>query len=130
MTDANLFTRLDARMKSAGQKPAFLQPDGFVLRYDQLRSSVGRFANALAALGVKPGDRVMVQAEKSLTAVCVYLAVLKIGAVYNPLNTAYTVAELDYFIGDAEPSVIIVSAATKTALAALAAVISGLPHLV
>ena len=119
MTDANVFTRLDAGMKAAAARPAFVQRDGFVLRYDQVRSIVGRLANALQALGVTPGDRVMVQAEKSITGVCIYLAVLKIGAVYNPLNTAYTAAELEYFIGDAEPTVLLVSKASKPALSAL-----------
>ena len=121
MTDANLYTRLDAAMKAAGNRPAFVQPDGFQLRYDQLRSITARFANALAALGVKPADRVMVQAEKSISGICIYLAVLKLGAIYNPLNTAYTTAELEYFIGDAEPTVLIISKAAKPALAALSA---------
>ncbi len=119
MTHGNLFARLDTGMAAAGHKNAFVQPDGFTLRYDQIRSITGRFANALVALGVKPGDRVMVQAEKSITSVCVYLAVLKIGAVYNPLNTAYTAAELEYFIGDAEPALLLVPKATKPAIAAL-----------
>lgn len=119
MIDANLFSRLDRSMSAAGTKTAFADTKGFTLRYDQLRSAAGRFANALIALGVKPGDRVMVQAEKSITSVCIYLAVLKIGAVYNPLNTAYTAAELDYFIGDAEPTVLLVSKTAKPALAAL-----------
>jgi malonyl-CoA/methylmalonyl-CoA synthetase len=121
MTDANLFTRLDAGMKAAGRNVAFVQPDGMTLRYDQLRGAASRFANTLAALGVKPGDRVMVQAEKSITSVCIYLAVLKLGAIYNPLNTAYTAAELEYFIGDAEPTVLLVAKAAKPALTALPA---------
>jgi malonyl-CoA/methylmalonyl-CoA synthetase len=70
-------------------------------------------------LGVKPGDRVMVQAEKSITNVAVYLATLKAGAVYNPLNSAYTAAELEYFIGDAEPTLLIVPKAVKDKLAGL-----------
>ena len=119
MSDANLYTRLDASIAAAGRAPAFVQPDGFTLRYDQVRSITARFANALNALGVGVGDRVMVQAEKSITSVCIYLAVLKIGAVYNPLNTAYTAAELDYFIGDAEPAVLLVSKSAKPGLAAL-----------
>ncbi len=119
MTDANLFTRLDEGMASAGRNIAFLQSDGVTLRYDQLRSAAARFANTLTALGVGPGDRVTVQAEKSITSMCIYLAVLKLGAVYNPLNTAYTAAELDYFLGDAEPAVLLVSKAAKPALAAL-----------
>jgi malonyl-CoA/methylmalonyl-CoA synthetase len=119
MINSNLFARLETAMAAAGRDIAFLQPDGFALRYDQVRSVTARFANALVALGVGPGDRVMVQAEKSITSVCVYLAVLKIGAVYNPLNTAYTAAELEYFIGDAEPTVLLVPRELKPALAAL-----------
>ena len=108
-------------MLAAGKGVAFEQSDGFTLRYDQVLGIVGRFANTLVALGVKPGDRVMVQAEKSITSVCIYLATLKVGAVYNPLNTAYTTAELDYFITDAEPAILLVSKAAKPSLAALPA---------
>ena len=57
--------------------------------------------------GVKPGDRVAVQVEKSAEAIVLYLACLRAGAVYLPLNTAYTLAELEYFIGDAEPRVVV-----------------------
>ena len=57
--------------------------------------------------GVKPGDRVAVQVEKTPEAVALYLACLRAGAVYLPLNTAYTIAELDYFVGDAEPALFV-----------------------
>jgi malonyl-CoA/methylmalonyl-CoA synthetase len=119
MTTGNLFTTLDAGMAAAGDKAAFVPPSGKGLTYKQLRAVTGRLANTLVALGVQPGDRVMVQAEKSITSVCLYLAVLKVGAVYNPLNTAYTTAELDYFIGDAEPALLVVPKTVKAAVAAL-----------
>ena len=61
-------------------------------------------ANALVALGVKPGDRVAAQIEKSTDVIVVTLACLRAGAVLLPLNTAYTLAELEYFLGDAEPA--------------------------
>ena len=61
----------------------------------------------------------MVQVEKSITAVAVYLATLKCGAIFNPLNTAYTAAELDYFIGDAKPALLIVDPKAKAKIAAL-----------
>ena len=99
MSDANLYTRLDAPFQRAGEKVAMAIPGGPTITYRQLRSAAARFANTLVSLGVKPGDRVMVQVEKSITAVAVYLATLKCGAIFNPLNTAYTAAELDYFIG-------------------------------
>ena len=119
MSDANLYTRLDAPFQRAGEKVAMAIPGGPTITYRQLRSASARFANTLVSLGVKPGDRVMVQVEKSITAVAVYLATLKCGAIFNPLNTAYTAAELDYFIGDAKPALLIVSAAAKPKIAAL-----------
>jgi len=75
---------------------------------DAVRIS-GQIASAIDALGVRPGDRVAVQVEKSPLALMLYLACVRCGAVYLPLNTAYTLAELDYFIGDAEPRLVVVS---------------------
>jgi malonyl-CoA/methylmalonyl-CoA synthetase len=119
MPDANLYSYLDFAFQRAGEKVAMQIPEGPSIRYDQLRSASARFANTLATLGVKPGDRVMVQVEKSISAVALYLATLKLGAVFNPLNTAYTATELDYFIGDAKPSLLVVSAAAKPKIVAL-----------
>ena len=67
----------------------------------------GRLAGAIDTLGVRPGDRVAVQVEKSAEALMLYLACIRCGAVYLPLNTAYTRAELDYFISDAEPRLVV-----------------------
>jgi malonyl-CoA/methylmalonyl-CoA synthetase len=67
----------------------------------------GQIANVLVLSGVEPGDRVAVQVEKTVENLLLYLAVLRAGAVYLPLNTAYTLAELDYFIGDAEPKLVV-----------------------
>ena len=67
----------------------------------------GRIAGAIDTLGVRPGDRVAVQVEKSAEALMLYLACIRCGAVYLPLNTAYTLAELDYFISDAEPRLVV-----------------------
>ena len=71
MSDANLYTLLEASFVKAGQKPCMVIPDGPSIRYDQLKSASARFANTLASLGVKPGDRVMIQVEKSITNVAV-----------------------------------------------------------
>jgi malonyl-CoA/methylmalonyl-CoA synthetase len=76
------------------------------------------------ALGVKPGDRVAVQVEKSPANLVLYLASLRAGAVYLPLNTAYTLPELGYFVGDAEPSLIVCDPAAKAGVDELA-VVSG-----
>ena len=67
----------------------------------------GQIANVLLNAGVKPGDRVAMQTEKSVPALALYLACLRAGALFLPLNTAYTAAELEYFLGDAEPTVVV-----------------------
>ena len=61
-------------------------------------------ANLLASLELPAGARVAVQAEKSVEALLLYLAVLRAGFVYLPLNTAYQQREIDYFVGNAEPA--------------------------
>jgi len=83
--------------------------DGRRWTYEDALHLSGKIANAMNALGVLPGDRVAVQVEKSPWAIMLYLACLRCGAVYLPLNTAYTPAELQYFIGDAEPRLIVIS---------------------
>src|SRR6185436_13048480 len=89
VSDRNLYTKLDASFARAGDRPAFIDSDLKPrLTYAELRDQVAHYANALAILGVAPGDRVTVQTEKSLAAVVLYLAALKSGAVYQPLNTA------------------------------------------
>ncbi|KAB2920828.1 MAG: malonyl-CoA synthase [Hyphomicrobiaceae bacterium] len=107
--NANFYALLEDKMRAAGDAPAFETSDGQILSYAKLIEDVGRSAAALRSLGVAPGDRVMAQVEKSIANVCLYLATLKIGAVFNPLNTAYTAAEIEYFISDATPKVIVVS---------------------
>jgi len=108
--NANFVARLEEKMRAAGDAPAFETADGTITTYAQLLDEVARAAAALKSLGVAPGDRVMAQVDKSLANVFLYLATLKVGAAFNPLNSAYTPAELEYFIGDAQPSVIVASA--------------------
>ena len=66
-------------------------------------------ANLLASLELPAGSRIAVQTEKSVEALMLYLAVLRAGFVYLPLNTAYQAAEIEYFIGNAEPAVVVCS---------------------
>lgn len=84
-------------------KTLFERPGQADISFAQMRDMVERLAGALTALGVAPGDRVAVQVEKSPEAIALYLATLQVGAIFLPLNTAYTGAEIDYFIGDAAP---------------------------
>lgn len=74
-----------------------------------LDEASARIANLLDALGLPPGARVAAQTAKSVEALILYLAVLRTGRVYLPLNTAYQAAEIDYFLKDAEPSMVVCS---------------------
>lgn len=80
---------------------------GVRISYGDLVALSGRMANALVKLGLKPGDRLAAQVEKSAEAIILYLATVRAGGVFLPLNTAYTPRELDYFLGDAEPAIFV-----------------------
>ncbi len=90
------------------------------ITYDEVVAESGRLAGALRSLGVGIGDRVAVQVEKSPEAVLLYLACVRAGAVFLPLNTAYTLAELDYFFGDAEPALAVCDPARAERVRAVA----------
>ena len=99
---ANLFELIEARAPHL-DKLALETQGATALTYAELFKRSARAANALVTLGVMPGDRVAVQIEKSTDMIVVTLACLRAGAVLLPLNMAYTLAELEYFLGDAEP---------------------------
>ena len=107
---ANLYDILAAGFPADRSKPVFLLSDGSAVSYAELEAGAAQIAGHLVASGVAPGDRVGLQAEKSVEAVMIYLGVLKAGAVFLPLNSAYTPAEVDYFVHDAEPRVFITDA--------------------
>src|ERR1700733_60126 len=112
----NLFQRFqDAADPS---RPLIRSLDRPPLSYAVCFAVAARFAHVLAHHGVRPGDRVAVQVEKSPNALCLYLACLRAGAVYLPLNTGYTPTELAYFIGDAEPRLLICSEKNRPKIAA------------
>ena len=118
--NANLFSRLFDRLDDP-DRLAIETADGERITYGELIARAGRFANVLVERGVKPGDRVAVQVEKSVENLVLYLATVRAGAVYLPLNTAYTLNELDYFIGDAEPSLVVCDPSRADGLAPIAA---------
>jgi len=95
-------------------------PDGRSWSYGDMLAFSGRLAARLVQRGVKPGDRVAAQVDKSAEALMLYLASLRAGAVFLPLNTAYTLFELDYFVGDARPRLLVVPPALREAAAPLA----------
>ena len=104
--NANLFSRLFDGLDDPSRL-AIETVDGQHISYGDLMARAGQMANVLVSRGVKPGDRVAAQTEKSVAALVLYLAAVRAGAVYLPLNTAYTLNELEYFIGDAEPSLVV-----------------------
>jgi len=118
--NANLFSRLFDGLDDPNRL-AIEQVDGSRISYSDLIARAGQMANVLAARGVKPGDRVAAQTEKSVSGLVLYLAAVRAGAIYLPLNTAYTLNELDYFITDAEPSLVICDPAKADGIAAIAA---------
>ncbi len=118
----NLFAHLRAAMPSdLGRRFAWLPDRGAQYTYRDVLEVSARFANVLVDLGVRTGDRIAVQAEKSMESLMLYLAALRAGAVYLPLNTAYTPAEIDYFLSDAEPRVFVCDPARVDGLAPIAA---------
>jgi malonyl-CoA/methylmalonyl-CoA synthetase len=115
------FVRAAATMGEDSLERRFLEtPQGRNLSYGDVMAGSARFANAITELGVKPGDRVAVQVEKSPEALLLYLGCVRAGAIFLPLNTAYTTAELDYFVGDAEPSLLVCDPAKRDALVGIA----------
>ena len=118
--NANLFSRLFDDLDDP-KRLAVETQDGAHISYGDLIARAGQMANVLVARGVMPGDRVAVQVEKSVANIVLYLATVRAGAVYLPLNTAYTLNELDYFIGDAEPSLVICDPSKAEGFAPIAA---------
>ena len=122
---SNLYDLLAGGFPADLGKPAFIFSDRHGVSYGALEAGAAQVAGHLLRLGVQPGDRVGLQAEKSVEGVMIYLGVLKAGAVFLPLNAAYTAAEVDYFRGDAEPKVFVTDAAGFVAEAASAEPLRG-----
>ncbi|HLI98942.1 MAG TPA: malonyl-CoA synthase [Bradyrhizobium sp.] len=118
--NANLFSRLFDGLDDP-KRLAIETINGQHISYGELIARAGQIANVLVDRGVKPGDRVAAQTEKSVMGLVLYLATVRAGAVYLPLNTAYTLNELEYFISDAEPSLVVGDPSKIDGIAAIAA---------
>ncbi len=105
--NANLYALLASHFPESTGQPCLLIPGGPVVHYDELDKASARIAHALTKAGAQPGDRVAVQVDKCWEVLALYLACLRAGFVYLPLNTGYQKGELSYLFGDAEPSVIV-----------------------
>jgi malonyl-CoA/methylmalonyl-CoA synthetase len=105
--NANLYALLHDHFADRAGEPCILIPGGPVIDYADLDATSARIAHALIGAGCSAGDRVAVQVDKCWEAVALYLACLRAGLVYLPLNTGYQKGELAYFFGDAEPRIIV-----------------------
>lgn len=104
-----------------GKSTPFLYlQDGRVITHDEFLTSSAQIAHVIKALGLKPGDRMAAQVEKSAEALALYAACAQAGLVFLPLNTAYTVDELSYFIENSSAALIVCDSASKPSLDGLA----------
>ena len=117
---SNLATAMFAAAAIAGDKPFLIETGRPPLAYAALDRETGRIAARLAALGARAGDRLLVQVDKSRESVLLYIAALRAGMVFVPLNTAYTTAELAYFIADAQPAIVVCRPDDQAALLPIA----------
>ena len=117
--NANLYALLQSRFPEDRSQTALETATGSIYSYAALETTTARYAGFIRALGVVPGDRIAVQVEKSPEALFLYLACLQSGAVFLPLNSAYQEGEVDYFLGDATPKVVVHQPKSETWMRAL-----------
>jgi len=117
---ANLYTRLEAYFPLDRSRTLAALDDGATFSYADVEASSARYANLLVEMGVTAGDRVAVQAPKSIQMLMLYLGCLRAGAIFLPLNPAYTAGELDYFMRDAQPALFVCDPAQVSAIRNLA----------
>src|SRR5687768_4848090 len=103
----NLFAALRAAFPQDLESAAVETDEGLVYSWRDLDRGTAMIANLLASLQLPAGSRIAVQVEKSVEAMMLYLATLRAGYVFLPLNTAYQSAEIEYFVGNAEPAVVV-----------------------
>jgi malonyl-CoA/methylmalonyl-CoA synthetase len=120
MQNANLYGSFAGPLAAQADKELLQTVDGSSYSYGDVDRDSARLARFLSESGVRPGDRVSVQVGKSPQALCLYLACLRGGFVFHPLNTAYRDQELDYFMRDAEPSVVVCDPARESFYRAIA----------
>ena len=100
----NFYQQLELAFTSNAAATALHLADGSRWSYQNLLACINTMSAQIVAAGIAPGERVLVQVDKSPENLALYLACLKRGLVYVPLNTAYTATEIDYFVADAQPA--------------------------
>ena len=121
MKNHNLFAALRAAFPKNLDAVAVETDTGLAYSWRDLDRGSAMLANLLQSLGVAPGARVAVQVEKSVEALMLYLATLRAGCVFLPLNTAYQSGEIEYFVGNAEPAVVVCTPKNLSWVSAIAA---------
>jgi malonyl-CoA/methylmalonyl-CoA synthetase len=121
MPNNNLYLTLKSGFPASADAPALETESGHIHTYGDIERNSARYANLIASLGLVPGDRVVVQIDKSPDALFLYLACLRAGVIFVPLNSAYRRKELAYFLGDAEPRLVVCSPAHEDQFLDLAA---------
>ena len=99
----NFFELIQQQILESSQKTFLELHDSHSISFSDANRLSAQLANKLNELGLQPGDRVTAQTDKSAQAVLLYLACIRAGLIFHPLNTAYTLKELDYFLEDAQP---------------------------
>ena len=117
----NLYALFESRFPADRDAPLLLFADGSRMSYGEAEAGSARYASLLASRGLAPGDRVAVQVEKSPEALLLYLACLRAGLAYLPLNSAYQEGEIGYFLENAEPGAVVAQPRSQPWLAPLAA---------
>ena len=124
----NAYTYFARAFRERFAQPFLLVDDGASYTYADLERETARVAAFLTRLGLRKGDRVAAQVEKSAQGLFLYLGALRAGFCFLPLNTAYQRAEVSYFLKDAEPRVVVCRPQSVSALAKLCKD-AGVPHL-
>jgi len=118
--DFNLYSHFQQQIHRHADKELLCTNDGRSWRYAEIGDKSAQIAHCLTALGITPGDRISVQVEKSPEMLCLYLACLRAGFVFHPLNMAYTPGELEYFLNNAEPAVVVCDPKNEAAIKQIA----------
>jgi malonyl-CoA/methylmalonyl-CoA synthetase len=103
----NFFALIEARFPGDRGTPCLETPGGLAYTWDDVDRVTSRYANLLQTLNLAPASRIVVQIDKSPDALFFYLATLRAGHVFVPLNIAYRAVEVDYFLANAEPTVVV-----------------------
>ena len=127
-TDFSLFTHFQRQFAAHADDELLCTEQDKSYSYLDIDMRSAQFARYLTDLGISPGDRISVQVEKSPETLCLYLACLRAGFVYHPLNMGYKSRELEYFLGDADPAVVICDARNEGSVGSVASA-AGIDHL-